>query len=89
MITTGPGAGIKNGYRGVGRLFQVGGTIVGLIVLPLQCILVNTCMHDQPKKCVGGGGGGGGGTSTRCPPGSYPWVIIIDLLSSSVCTVRG
>ena len=53
MITTGPGAGIKNGYRGVGRLFQVGGTIVGLIVLPLQCILVNTCMHDQPKKWGG------------------------------------
>ena len=38
-----------------------GGTIVGLIVLPLQCILVNTCMHDMPKKW-----GGGGGTST-CP----------------------
>ena len=29
---------------------------MGLIVLPLQCILVNTCMHDMPKKWGGGGG---------------------------------
>ena len=28
---------------------------MGLIVLPLQCILVNTCMHDQPKKWGRGG----------------------------------
>ena len=27
-----------------------GGTIMGLIVLPLQFILVNTCMHNQAKK---------------------------------------
>ena len=33
---------------------------MGLIVLPLQYILVNICMHDQAKKW----GGGGGGTST-------------------------
>ena len=29
---------------------------MGLIVLPLQYILVNICMHDQAKKWGGGGG---------------------------------
>ena len=47
-----------------------------VLVLPLQCILVNTCMHEQPKKW----GGGGGGTSTRCPPASYPPALTCHLL---------
>ena len=47
--------------------FWLGGTIVGLIVLPLQCILfkIRACMISLKS-------GGGGATSTRCPPASYP-----------------
>ena len=55
--------------------FRWGGTIVKLIVLPLQCILVNICMHDQPKKW------GGGGAPAPGAPASYPPDIIHTLSS--------
>ena len=57
-----------------------------LIVLPLQCILVNTCMHEQPKRW---GGGGGGGHQHPVPPCFLPLVDLYNIIIAQTCVTQG